>query len=146
MVNLLELCKESAETVPAVMEGPNSDWTPVLMYEDGEGRFHTAAIPGMTSANVTMAAKTVERLLREAGAVQASLVLPTWFNEFDNPDAGRIERVLVTHVDRDDTTCEAARVIRSDTEKPRLGRWDIYLRDSDVGGGVFVDAMRAAIG
>lgn len=145
MVNLLDLCKESAELVPNVMDGPDGDWTPVLMYEDGGGVFRTVGIPGMTPATVLNTAKTIERLLRDANAVQASLVLPTWFRELDD-ESPKVERILVTHVDRTDTTCEAARVIRSETERPRLGRWDIYVRDADVGGGVFVDAMRAAIG
>ena len=146
MVNLLDLCKESVEIVPATMDGPDGDWVPVLMYEDRNGKVHLAAIPDLTPATVKGAATIIGDKLRAAEAVQASLVLPTWFSELADPEAPRVERILITHVDREETTCEAAKVIRSETEKPRLGRWDIYLRDIDVGAGVFVDAMRAAIG
>lgn len=144
MRNLLELCKESAELVPNVMKDAESEWTPVLMYEDGAGVYHTAGLMGMTPHNLPSTAQEVEDVLRSSRAKQAALLLPTWFRT--EPDGVPVERVLITFVDRVDTTCEAAKVIRSETEKPRLGRWDVYVRDSDVSRGLFVDAMRAAIG
>lgn len=145
-VNLLEMCKESAEMVPNTMPGPDGNWMPVLLYEDGEGRYHTVGIPALAPDNLQHVADALCHMLKKAGAVQASLVLPTYFTNIREPGSKPVERVLVTYVDKIDTTCESAKVIRSANEKPRLGRWDIYVRDSDVGTGVFVDAMRAAIG
>jgi hypothetical protein len=144
MANLLDVIKQGAELAPAVMRGPDSDWTPVLMYEDRNGTVHPTAFPGMTPETLPEAAKKMENVMRKAGAVQAALVLPTYFTPFAGGD--KVERVLVTHVDRDGTRCEAAKVIRKGTFPPQLGRWDVYYQDSDVGPGVFVDAMRAAIG
>ena len=54
--DLLSVLKEGAERTPYVMEGPDSDWTPILMHEDASGVYRTAAIPGMTPDTVTSAA------------------------------------------------------------------------------------------
>jgi hypothetical protein len=70
---------------------------------------------------------------------------PPWFTEITGLGVEKAERVLVTHVTRDHTHCEAALVLRSKTATPSLGPWDRVADDLEVGAGVFVDAMRAAI-
>jgi hypothetical protein len=128
------------------MEGPASDWVPVLLYEDGDGRFHPAAIPGLTRDKIASAAEGVRDLLVKARAVQAVLTLNTVFTEMCSGGVAEAERVLLTYVTKDHTRIEAARVFRGRSVMPRLGPWDRVADDADVGSGPFVDAMREAIG
>jgi hypothetical protein len=143
--DLLRVIKEGAEKAPSVMPGPDSDWLPVLMYEDHAGLCHTAGVPGMTPETVAACAEVIKSVLLKANAVQAVLVLPTYFSEITGLGVTKAERILVTHVTRDHTHCEAALVLRSKTAPPKLGAWDRVADDMEVGAGVFVDAMRAAI-
>lgn len=143
MKDLLEACKDAVELIPTTMKGPDSDWSSVMMYEDGDGHVHVAALD-ITPENVTDMAALMKSTLKVRKATQAALVLPTYFHT--NDGYGPVERVMITYVHREGTVCEAAKVLRSPTEKPRLGQWDVYMRDSDIGQGLFVDALRAAIG
>jgi len=143
---LMDAIKSGAEGVPDVMEGPDSDWTPILMFKGGDGACRAVGFEGLQPERVDAAVQLVGKMLREASATAAALLLPTWITRFDDTGAGKAEYVLVTYVDRETTECEAAKVLRSEDDKPRLGRWDLYSSDSEVGRGAFVDAMRAAIG
>jgi hypothetical protein len=144
VIDLLRLIKHGAEMVPVTMTGPDADWVPVLLYEAG-GQLHTAAIPNITTDTLVNAAAAIKTILQEARAEQAALVVPTYWSEITGEGVARAERVLVTHVTKDHTHCEAALVIRSKTQTPKLGAWDRVADDLEVGAGVFVDAMRAAI-
>lgn len=148
MPDLMQMMKDAAEAVPAIMPGPDSDWIPALCYEDNGGLFHTQALQWreLLPDGVAAAVREVKSTLECAAATQAVLVLPTYFKRLDQQSPKPIERVLLTHVTRDGVECEAARVLRSGGGVPRLGQWDVYAVDADVGPGVFVDAMREAIG
>jgi hypothetical protein len=146
MVDLLEMAKEAAEKIPAVMDGPTSDWVPVLLYEAGDGTFHPAAIPNLTREGIASAAEGVRQLLLSANAVQAVMTLNTMFTEMDMEGASQSERVLITYVTKGHARIEAALILRGRNVMPRLGPWDRVAEDADVGRGPFVDAMREAIG
>jgi hypothetical protein len=66
------------------------------MYEDAPGVCRTAATPGITPDIVASAAPAAKRMLRQAAAVQAALVLHTWFTEITARGVEKAERVLVT--------------------------------------------------
>jgi hypothetical protein len=144
-MDLLELLKEGAEKVPLTMERPDADWIPVFMYEDGNGRFHTGALADMTRDSLAEHATGLRQVLTTAKAVQVALVLPVWITEISGSGVDRKERVMVIRVNKRSTRLEAAIVLRSNTAPPELGPWDRVADDSEVGAGVFVDAMRAAI-
>jgi hypothetical protein len=127
------------------MEGPESDWVPIFMYQDGHGTYRTGAIPEMTRENLAAGADGLGRLLAGAEAVQAALVLPVWLTQIQRSGVGRTERVMVTHVTRNHTRCEMATVIRSKTATPRLGSWHRVAGNVELGVGMFIDAMRTAI-
>jgi hypothetical protein len=144
-VDLLGLAKKAATAIPQVMDGPESGWIPILMYEDADGCYHTAAIPDLTRETIRRAAGLVQGMLTSAHAVKAVIVLNTTFTELEGEGVEQSERVMATLVTRDGTTVEAALVLRGANVRPRLGPWDPVAEDSDVGRGPFVDAMRAAI-
>ena len=144
-VDLLGLAKKAASSIPGGMDGPESGWIPILMYEGADGVFHTAAIPDLTREGIHRAAGMVNEMLASDRAVQAVIVLNTIFTDIDIGGVSQNERVMATLVNRDTTRVEAALVLRGENVRPRLGPWDAVAEDSDVGRGPFVDAMRAAI-
>ena len=92
---------------------------------------------------VASASQAVQRmLLRGRGSV--ALGLPTWFTGMTARGGEMAER-LGHHDPRQHPCVEATSDLRSTTATPWLGPWDRVADDLEVGAGVSVDAMRAAI-
>lgn len=150
---LLTVAKRGAEAAPALMEDPQGEWLTVLLYEGADGVVHTAALmsESLTDDCVMETQRTMYQVLTANGAVQAALVAPVWVAPKTDDQvrardrSDRQERVMVIHVTRDATRTELAPVIRTESDKPRLGEWDAVYEGLAVGGG-FPDVMRQAIG
>lgn len=152
---LLTVAKHGAEVAPEVMAGPYGEWVTVLMYETAEGVIRTAGLSPelLRDENMMLAQEMIGNVLKGNAAVQAAFITPIWVASVEPGDEHKVrardhpnreERVMVTYVTQDSTRVETARVVRSDTEKPRLGSWDHVYEGLEVGGG-FADVMRAAI-
>ena len=94
--DLLTVLKEGAERTPSVMEGLRQ-----RLDADPYVRGCARRVPhrGDTRHNADTAASAApaaKRMLRQAEAVQAALVLPTWFTEITARGVKKAERVLVT--------------------------------------------------
>lgn len=150
-IDLLDAAKHAAEQTPTVMRGSFEDWLTVLCYEDCNGQFAAIGFgpSELTDETLPQTLRRMFSILIEARAVQTAITTNVWIASGDKPGRARDredreEMVLITHVTRDQTRAELAKVIRHVGQKPQLGPWSRSAQGLELGGSM-IDILRLGI-